>query len=213
VAAAPDLGDVTATLRYELIPQSGAEADTLATVGREPWIVAGPRYVVLASPITPDATNFPIRAAFITWLAEMLTERLVGEPGQVIEATPSERISRPRWADAMEAASGARVALGEDLEAPAQAGVYFLERAGRRVGALVVDPDQNESVLDRTTAKDITSRIKARNTLSTTDRAAWTTMAFRSAARRPIAVPLLLTALVLLAIEAAMVGRGRRHAA
>jgi hypothetical protein len=143
----------------------------------------------------------------------MLTERLVGEPGQVIEATPSQRLARPRWADAMESAGGARVVLGEDLEAPAQPGVYFLERGGRRVGALVVDPDQSESVLDRASTKDVTARVKAQRTLSSVDRAAWTAMSFRSAARRPIAVPLLAMALVLLAIEAAMVGRGRRHTA
>ena len=60
----------------------------MAVVGRDAWIVAGPRYVLMASPINPDATNLPVRATFVPWVGSVLTERLVGEPGQVISAAP-----------------------------------------------------------------------------------------------------------------------------
>ena len=39
------------------------------------WIVAGPRYVILASPLSPDATNLPVSAPFVPWLGSVLTER------------------------------------------------------------------------------------------------------------------------------------------
>jgi hypothetical protein len=205
--------DVSATVRYALVPQAGAEADTLARVGQEPWIVAGPRYAIVASPIDPAATTFPIRAAFVPWLASVLTERLVGEPGGVVTATPGQILPRPRWADAMEGTGGARMTLADDVEAPARPGTYFLERAGRRVGAIVVNPEPGESVLDRMSASELAKHIRARQVLSPEGRAQFSALSFRSAGRRSVAEPLLIIALILLGLEAFFVGARRRLAA
>jgi hypothetical protein len=202
--------DVAATVRYDLVAQGGADADTIARVGREPWIVIGPRYAVVASPLDPAATTFPVRAAFVPWLASVLTERLVGEPGGVIASSPGQPLGRPRWADAIEDLSGARSALGDDLQAPARAGTYFLERAGHRVGALVVNPEPNESVLDRLAGADLARRVRARQVLTASDRSQLAALSFRSAARRSIAEPLLFGALALLVVEGLVVGTRRR---
>lgn len=199
------LDDVAVSQRYVLLPQSGAVADTLALAGREPWIVAGPRYVLVGSPFTPEATTLPVRAAFVPWLAETLTEHLVGEPGQVLSATPGQRLARPRWADAMTSPNGARAPLEETLEAPAQRGVYFLERGGRRAGALVVNAKPEESMLERAPVNDIERRFRAREVLSAADRERWTSLAFRSASRRSLLEPLLLLALALLVAETVFV--------
>jgi hypothetical protein len=204
--------DVSATSRYDLVAQSGADADTVARIGRDPWIVAGPRYAIVASPLDPAATSFPVRAAFVPWLAGILTEHLVGEPGGVIAATPGQLLARPRWADAIEDLSGARSALGDDLQAPGHAGTYFLERSGRRVGALVVNPEASESVLDRVTADDVGRRIHARQVLSAADRPQLASLSFRSASRRSVGEPILLAALALLVVEGLLVGTRRRTA-
>jgi len=201
--------DVAATLRYELVAQPGADADTVARVGREPWIVVGPRYAIVASPLDPAATSFPVRAAFIPWLAKVLNERLVGEPGGVIEANPGQSLARPRWADAIEDLGGARTALGDDLQAPARAGTYFLERAGRRVGALVVNPEPSESVLERLGTAELARQIRARQVLPVVDRVQLSSLSYRSAARRSIAEPLLFVALALLIGEALLVASRR----
>jgi hypothetical protein len=208
--AAGSFANVNVTMRYELLAQGGADADTLARVGREPWVVAGPRYVIVASPIDPSVTNFPVQAEFVPWLAEMLTERLVGEPGGVITATPGQRLERPRWADALEGVGGARVALGDTVPVPAQSGAYFFDRGGRRVGALVVNANPRESELDRLSANELSRHVRARRLLVAADRAAFGNMAFRSAARRSIAEPLVIAALALLVVEAILVGVGRR---
>src|SRR5581483_11180890 len=89
-AKGPDFDGVSSTLRYDLVAQAGAAAETLAVVGKDAWVVAGPRYVIVASPLVPEATNLPIRANFVPWLGSVLTSRLVGEPGQVIDASPGE---------------------------------------------------------------------------------------------------------------------------
>jgi hypothetical protein len=202
--------DVSATTRYDLVSQSGAEADTIARIGPDPWIVAGPRYAIVASPLDPAATTLPVRAAFVPWLANTLTERLVGEPGGVITANPGQLLPRPRWADAVEDQTGARTALGNDLQAPAHAGTFFLERAGRRVGALVVNPESSESLLERLPARDLTGRVRAQQVLVVSDRVQLASLSFRSATRRPIGEPLLIVAVVLLVLEALLVRSRRR---
>jgi len=197
---------VTVNVRYELVAQAGASADTLAVVGRDAWIVAGPRYVILGSPLTADATNFPVRASFVPWLGGVLTERLVGEPGQVIAAAPGARLPRPRWADAISAAEGQRTVLGETLDAPTRAGTYFLTLGERRVGALVVNTPPEESSLDRFQPKDLGARVKSNRTLVVSDPSAWTSAAFRSAAQRSLVGPALIFALIMLVIEAVAIG-------
>ena len=119
--------DVSATTRYELLPQGGADADTLARVGREPWIVVGARYAVIASPLDPAATTLPVRAAFVPWLANVLTERLVGEPGGVIVARRSQR--RPSHARRRRAGAASRRHLFPRARRPAG------RRARRESGA------------------------------------------------------------------------------
>jgi hypothetical protein len=204
---------VTTAVRYDLVAQAGAVAETLAVVGRDAWIVAGPRYVLIGSPLSPDATNFPVRASFVPWLGAVLTERLVGEPGQVLMAAPGAQLPRPRWADAMETSTGQRTPLGETLDVPSLAGTYFLTRGDRRVGAVVVNPPPTESVLDRYTASELRDRFQTSRTLVTSDRATWQATAFRGASRRSLIEPALLLALAMLIVEAIVIGaRGRRAA-
>jgi hypothetical protein len=204
---------VNTSVRYDLVAQTGAVAETLAVVGRDAWVVAGPRYLLVGSPLTADATNFPVRASFVPWLGSVLTERLVGEPGQVLEAEPGSRMPRPRWADGLESVDGQRTSFGEVLEAPSRAGTYFLTRNGRRVGALVINGSPAESQLEQFTASDLSQRLHAARALVAPDAPAWSSMAFRGAARRSLLEPALLVALVLLAIEAVLIGaRPRRMA-
>jgi len=210
-ARGPGLEDVSVALRYDLIAQAGAAAETLATVGRDAWIVAGPRYVLVASPLVPDASTLPVRAGFLPWLGSVLAERLVGEPGHILVATPGTRLPRPRWADGIESADGARTPLAETLDVPLRAGTHFLTRGERRVGALVVNAPAEESNLDRFTADELTRRLQAERVVTAGSADAWSRMAFRAAARRSLIEPALIVALILLGTEAVVIGaRARR---
>ncbi len=206
-ARGADLDGVNATARYELVAQSGAIADTLATVGQDAWIVAGGRYVIIASPISPDATNLPVRASFVPWLGGVLTERLVGEPGQVITSEPGKRLPRPRWADGLETVDGQRTPLGDALDVPDRTGTYFLTLNGHRVGALIVAPPPGESVLDRYSAKDLASQLRVNRVLVAPTPGAWASLSFRAAARRSLIEPALLFALLLLLSETLVIRR------
>jgi hypothetical protein len=176
-------------------------------------VVAGPRYVIVGSPLTADATTLPVRATFVPWLGSVLTERLVGEPGQVVTAAPGTQLPRPRWADAIEGAEGERTPLPDVVDVPARAGTFFLLRGGRRVGAIVVNPPPEESNLDRFTARELADRLESDRTLVAPTASSWTSMAYRAAARRSLVEPALIAALLMLIIEAIAVGARSRRVA
>src|SRR5262249_22698519 len=141
----------------------------------------------------------------------VLTERLVGEPGQVIAAQPGTQLPRPRWADAIQSADGQRTPLEETLDVPTRAGTYFLSLGERRVGAVVVNPSAEESSLERYSPNDLRERLGPTHSLAAPNPGAWVTMAFRAAARRSLIQPALIFALLMLVTEAIAIGvRSRR---
>jgi hypothetical protein len=207
VGRGPQLAQVNVSLRYQLAAQGAMLADTLATVGREPWIVAGPRYVLVASPLTADASTLPVSASFLPWLADVVSARLSGDPGTVRFAAPGETIVRPAGVDALEAGNGRRISMtGNSFEAPSAAGTYFLIEGSRRAGAIVVNPEVAESQLDRLSSSEL-RRITSPSAQVVDTPDAWTRLAFTGAARRSLVVPLLVAALIALIIES-LIARG-----
>jgi hypothetical protein len=207
-------GRVLARRRYALVPQPGAVADTLARVGAEPWIVAGDNYVVVASPLVPEATTLPVRAAFVPLVASLVGERLGGSGARTVEAGPGAPFAVPPNVDALVDGTG-RVPLTPAARRPAPRapGVYWLEQSGARVGALVVNVESEESVLQRVTPQELSRRIGARRVATATSGAALAGLAFRSGdAGRPLGGAFLVAALVALAAETAL-GRRRGRAA
>ena len=114
------LEGVTVASRYALTRSAAAGGvpggDTLATAGGAPWIVAGPGYVLVASPLAPPATTFPLHASFVPWLDDMLSQRLSGEGGVPREVAPGEQVvinaARPQSARGGDGADGARRPAG-----------------------------------------------------------------------------------------------------
>lgn len=202
IARGDQLPGVSVTLRYALEPRSGAIAETLAVVGREPWIVSGRGYVLLGSPVDASATSLPITAAFLPWLGDVLASRLHGDAGVMRAATPGQRMPMPSGIDAIESTDGQRLAVtGGAVEAPATAGTYFLIQGRRRAGALVVNPEVEESRLDRWSSDDLAERVASRGARVADDGEAWVDLAFTGAARQSLVGPLLIALLLVLAAE------------
>jgi hypothetical protein len=211
---AGSLEGVSASLRYTLRPQpakAGDRSDTLATTAGEPWIVSGSRYVLVASPLTPEATTLPVRAAFVPWLGDVLSQRLGDEPGVVTSAAPGEMVVRPGGAEALEIAGGQRLPLpGDSLTAPDRPGVYFFLHGGDRVGALVVNAESSESDLRRLDLSGLAARIRARGVQALDDSTRLAAGVFASAPRRPVVFPLLVAALATLIAESVVAGARQR---
>lgn len=194
----------------------------MARAGGAPWIVAGPGYVLVGSPLDARATTFPLAASFVPWLADVVTQRLSGgAAGSVVRGAPGASIPRPEWADAWEAADGTmRTFTGPTVTLPAAPGVYFLRRGGARVGALVIDGEARESDLTRLAPAMLASRFQAQHgatkaptvaprVLAQADR--WEAAVFDGGAGRPLMTPLLLLAFLLLGAESALTRRTISH--
>ncbi|MEO7964990.1 MAG: BatA and WFA domain-containing protein [Gemmatimonadaceae bacterium] len=200
---------VRVTLRYPLQRQAGATvADTLATAGGEAWIAAGDRYVIIASPLEQSATDLPLRASFVPWLGDVIGQRLAGEATAVIEASPAGAVRWPSASDGLEGTDGQVTPIQGVTTAPTRPGVYFVRRGAMRVGALVVNAEGEEGDLRRLPIRALRDRIRSNDALVTDDQARWKRSLFDVGSRRPLQLPLILLALLLLAAETFVVRRG-----
>ena len=211
-ASGPGFSTVAVAERYELLPQAGAEADTLASAARAPWIVAGPRYVLVGSPLVATASALPVRAAFIPWLAATISERLSGEPGVVLDAAPGSMVARPVGVDQIEQPDGTHVAAADSIRLPLNPGVYFFMSGGKRAGAVVVNTPTAESKLERLTADEMGRLVPSSTVIDAEQPAAVEREAFRAAATRSLLFPVLIAVLVALAVESLLVAAGRQSA-
>lgn len=209
------LENVGVSLRYVLTATDGG-GDTLATAGGDPWVVAGDGYVLIASPLDPQATSLPVRASFVPWLLEILSQRLTGTAGHILEASPGMEVARPEWADALEPARAGGIAdrvrlTGGAFTAPAEPGVYFLQRAGRRAGALVVNAESGESELRRLTPEALRDRLGGDDVRVVGRPGRWSSVVFAAPGARPLGVPFLIAALCALAAESFVAASGQRR--
>ncbi|MGZ8378562.1 MAG: BatA domain-containing protein [Gemmatirosa sp.] len=194
--------------RWRLVPQGGEAVDTLASVGGEPWVVAGPGYVLVGSALDPAATSFPLRAAFAPWLGAVLAQRLQ-ESGAVQRAAPSAAVSVPSGVDALRAPDGTRVTVaGRTLSAPARPGVYLWLRSGAPAGALVIDPEAEELRLERLSGGALRARVRGQQVDVARDGEAAASAVFAGSGRRPIGGVLVALALAALALESLLARRG-----
>jgi len=202
-------------LRYALAPASSAPAETLATVAGEPWIVAGDGYLLVASPLDTAATNLPVTAEFVPWLARSITDRLAPGGGPVIFTRPGARVAVPRGADSLESTGAVTLVARDSVTVPQRAGVYFWTRGARRVGALVVNVEAEESDLRRENDKVLAGRFAPASVHMTHNADEFARFVYGVAAQRPVAGPLLAAALALLVVETLLAGarpRGPREA-
>jgi hypothetical protein len=208
VARGAELDGTPVRVRYPLRGAAGASAaaDTLATASGEPWVVAGPGYVLVASPMSAEATGLPVSAPFLPWLSNLLSQRLTREGSGLIRADPGAPIRLPAGVTGFEGDSQV-YAVGAAATAPSRAGVFFLRRGEERVGALVVNPEREESRIDRLSRTELKSRLRARDVVVTADPAELVAHAFDPSAQRPLQAVLLLLALACLVAEMIVVRR------
>ncbi len=219
-AARPALEGVVVRLRYPLEASGAATdaepADTLATAGGRPWVVAGDGYVLVGSPVDPEATSLPVAAGFVPWLLGLVAHRLADD-GVVMEAAPGTRVGNPMRATALEAPGGGRrVVDGDAITVPEEAGVYLLRRREAVVGALVVNPEPEESDVGQgmgavagataprrreAVAARLRAQVAARTVAVAADGRAWRRAVLDQGAGRSLVPPLALLALLLLLAE------------
>lgn len=206
-----DLAASRVTLRYRLDRIANANpADTgvvMAVAGGTPWMVAGRDYVLVASPLTISATSAPVQAAFVPWLRDLVSQRL-GDGGVLVHAAPDDTIAVPVDADSLQAPDGSTTAMsGARLVVPARVGVYLFRRGSRPVGALVVNPEIEESNVEAWGGAFFQERLTGATVQLEPDADRVASAVFDRAGGRSIVWPLVLLAVLALAAEA-LIARG-----
>lgn len=205
-STAHPLDEIQVRLRYPLVRSPGAVAaadavsDTLAVAGGAPWVVSGTDYVLVGSPLEPDATDFPVRASFLPWMLDALSRRL-GDDGRLIETHPGAHLTGFEGISALERADGSLIPLASDrLTVPNEAGVYFLRRQSARAGALVVNAEPEESEFGAAPSP-LSARVTGTKVIESRDAAVWRKTVLDQAIGRSLLPPLLAIALVVLLLE------------
>ncbi len=199
------------TVRYRLARVAVAVAQDsgviMAVAGGSPWLVAGRDYVLVASPLTVAATAAPVQAAFVPWLRDLVSQRL-GDGGVLVQAAPDDTIALPVNADSLQAPDGRATAIANArLVVPGRVGVYLFRRGARTVGALVVNPEIEESNVGAWGAEMFRERLTGTSVQLEPRADAIATAVFDRAGGRSIAWPLVLLAVLALAAEA-LLARG-----
>lgn len=202
-------------IAYELVPVGAAVHDTLAMLDDHPWAVAGTaagaRYVLVASPLHADAADVPVRAAFVPWLASVLNQWLTGGTGDVHHVEPGAASTWPPWADSLRLVTGEMIAPTQSgLTAPHSPGVHFFMRRGRTVGALVVNAEERESVLERLDHVDLAGRIAGARVTPMSTARAWRGLAADDAAHSLVPSILAVAGVLLIAELGTVIFRQRR---
>jgi hypothetical protein len=200
------LSGVSALRWYAIAPRSSLEpgtVDTLASVGSDPWAVAGDGYVLVASPLATEGTDLPLRASWVPWLGSAIADHLAGDAGAITEAAPGASVARPAWAHELEEPDGNHREVTETrFAAPDRAGVYFWLRGTQRAGALVVNAEVEESDLARLPLAQLQSRFSGAEVAATDNAPRWIASAFSFSGRRALDASFLVLGLLLLAAEA-----------
>jgi len=203
---------------YRLIP-SGVTEDTvmLQLSGGEPWLLrgttaAGAAYLLLASPLTPEASELPVSAVMVPFL-----DALVGDwaRGGGIDPTVFEGLSPirlPPRADLVEHPDGSRrPAEGGAWYRAAEAGNYAVLDGERRIMAFSVNAPLIESDLAPGQPSELQLVLPGArwSWQRETSLAGWQQSIFRTRRGRPAWRPLVVLLLVLSIGEASLAAAGR----
>lgn len=206
---------VRVTQWFPLIAESHAIGDTIAQVGNAVWMVRGPKWIVLGSSLNPASTSFPIRATFVPWLADAISNLASGTTA-AMHAAPGQSITAPAGASELRSADGKtrKSITSAATTAPNDPGLWFWMRGSDVIGALGVQIDAGEPRLARATPAELIARFGGADRAAVnSDVSAFLGSVRQSGASQPMGAPLLLLALLAVLAEAWLSGRFKSGAA
>jgi len=194
---------------------SGRDSVLLRLQDGSPWALRGTLpgggvYVLLASPLSPEASTLPTTPAMIPLVERLVTTWAAAEPAET-EAVPGEQVALPAGAEYVERPDGERdpVRGSAYYTAPAVAGVYRVSAGGRTVAAFAVNPPAAESELERLSPRRLRTALRGwRTELVGSDRG-WRSAIYRNRLGREVWWPLVALALLILLVEAYVATAGR----
>ncbi len=203
---------------YPLQRQGAAAGDTvlLRLSDGSPWAVrgslpSGGHYLLLASPLSAEATTLPTSSAMVP-LLDRLTGAWASSAPTRTEALPGQLVPLPPGADGVGRPDGGREQVtGAGYRAPGVAGIYRITAGQRPIGAFAVNPPAAESDPVRLSGRRLAAQLPDWALETANSPREWARDVFRHRLGHEIWRPLLLLLLVVLLVEAlaASAGRGR----
>ncbi|HSH46014.1 MAG TPA: hypothetical protein VK966_09170, partial [Longimicrobiales bacterium] len=210
---APALSGVRLREVYQLEPR-GEDRDTtlIRLTDGESWAVSGStdagRYVILATPLTGEASTIPTSEAMLP-----LLDRAIGgwaadvpagggyHPGDVATLPPGDSLAAPETATPGTPGSTYRFTTP---------GVYRVMRDGEPVAAYAVNPPAAETDLTRLRGPQVVDALSG-HVVRTAAPEDWRNAIYSERLGLEISWLLLVLALALLAVEQALAAAGARH--
>jgi hypothetical protein len=215
------LQDTRLRIVYPLIPEGAGSADSvlLRLTDGAAWAARGQRrtggaYVVLASPLSAEASTLPVSAAMLP-----LLDRLIGswaaEQTVRTDFSPSESIVVPPGASTMVRPDGSRDAVtpGAEYRLGDLPGTYRALVADSVVAGYAVNVPAAASDLRRLDRRELQQRLPGWALHVTSNAAAWQRNVFRERLGRELWQLLLIVAFVTLCAESFVAAAGRTRAA
>ncbi|MGH7464243.1 MAG: hypothetical protein ACREK1_03650, partial [Longimicrobiales bacterium] len=214
------LADARVRQIYPITQTSDAGADTvlvrLADGGA--WAVRGTRaiggtYVLLGSPLTPEASTLPTSALMLPLLDRLTGAWSLAQPART-DAEPGQEIALNPGITAVERPDGTHdsVSGATSYRFGSEPGVYRLLRGDSTVTAYAVNPPAAESDLTRLEPGELDAYLPGWTLHVTTADGAWRRATFRERLGRELWRPLLLALLAILLVETLVAASGRaRH--
>jgi hypothetical protein len=213
------LEGVRLVLNYPIAGRNGAATDSvvLRLTDGTPWAAIGERrgggrYVLLGSPLSPEASTLPTGVAMLP-LMERLTGAWSMAQAPRTDAVPGALVQVPEQATAMVLPDGESVPVtpGGTQQLGSVPGLYRLVRGDSVIAAWAVNPPAGASELERLDRRGLEARLPGWDLHVTRDAAAFHRATFRERLGSELWRPLLLALLLVLFIEAFVAAAGRRR--
>lgn len=214
-----DLSGVRIRTAYSLVaaddPGGGGEV-RVRRPGGAPWLVTGVAdgrpYLLLASPLEPDATSLPLTAEMLP-LVEWMVSGWAPEGGTASGRRAGTPLPVPERATAVREPGGTLLGVDgtEPVRSTGRPGIYEVLGGDSVLTRIAVNPPARESLLDRLEPDGLTARI-APPLQTESDPEAWPRRVFLRRRGLEVWRPLLVAALLVLAGESVLAagGPGRR---
>ncbi|HET9064446.1 MAG TPA: BatA and WFA domain-containing protein [Gemmatimonadales bacterium] len=217
VVTAPAQSDSTGLLpervaverAVRLVPSAGGRrADTVVTVGGEPWIVRSGDLVLVGSRFEPTWTDLPVRAGFVPLLDALASRVVHGAPALPSTLVGGRLPLPPRVTRVVGAGVDVGVEGGSTWSPPAP-GNYWLLAGLDTIGAISTGIDPRESALARATSAELEEAWPGAVVADLTDGASRTFAAGGRGDLRPLLLLLALLTLIGESLVAGRIGRVR----
>jgi hypothetical protein len=201
---------------YPLVPEGAGPTDSvmLRLTDGTAWAARGQRltggtYVVLATPLSPEASTLPVSAAMLPLLDRLTGSWAAAQPVRT-EFLPGETVIVAPGVDTMVRPEGSRdaVTAGTEYRLGDQPGIYRALAADSVVGGYAVNAPAVASDLRRLDRLSLQQRLPGWPLHVTSDAAAWQRNVFRARLGRELWRLLLVVAFVTLCVESVVAAAG-----